>query len=509
MSLRLYNTRTRSVEPFVPLSDDAVRVYVCGLTPSAEAHLGHARSFVFFDVLRRYLTHLGYRVTYVQNVTDIDDRSIDAARRLGLPWNEVVETFYASFKRSMDRLHVLEPDREPRATEYIPEIISMIERLIELGHAYVVGDGVYYAVRSFPRYGALSGRNLDELRAGARIAVGEEKRDPLDFALWKFAKPGEPSWPSPWGEGRPGWHIECSAMCHALLGEPFDIHGGGFDLVFPHHENEIAQSEALMPQPPMANFWIHGGLLQFDGRKMSKSIGNFEPLFEMLDRHDPQAVRLLFLEAGYRKPVNFTEDALEGKTAGLRRLLAAYDAFRQAPPAPPGAHAAEEAVAPYRARFFEALDDDMNTAGAVATLFDLAAQSRAILVAGAASAAAAFMHEALTLLGISPQERAKRAQALTTTHGGEGIAPYTITAPANAEAVLSDEALASLRARVGDLAGSNGVSARETIDRVVAARYRAKLEKDFAQADRLREALAAIGIAVTDRKDGASWTVVA
>jgi cysteinyl-tRNA synthetase len=509
MSLRLYNTRTRSVEPFAPLGDDAVRVYVCGLTPSAEAHLGHARSFIFFDVLRRYLTHLGYRVTYVQNVTDIDDRSIDAARRLGLPWNEVVETFYASFKRSMDRLHVLEPDREPRATEYIPEIVSMIERLIDLGHAYVVGDGVYYTVRSFPRYGALSGRNLDELRAGARIAIGEEKRDPLDFALWKFAKPGEPSWPSPWGEGRPGWHIECSAMCHALLGEPFDIHGGGFDLVFPHHENEIAQSEPLMPRPPMANFWMHGGLLQFDGRKMSKSIGNFEPLFEVLDRHDPQAIRLLFLEAGYRKPVNFTEDALEGKTAGLRRLLVAYDAFRQAPAAPRGAQAAEEALAPYRARFFEALDDDMNTAGAVATLFDLAAESRALLEAGVASAAAAFMHEALTLLGISPQERAQRAETITTTLGGEGLAPFTISAPANAEAALSNEALANLRARVGDLDGSNGVSARETIDRVVAARYRAKLEKDFARADRLREALAAIGIAVTDRKDGASWTVVA
>jgi len=504
MPLRLYNTQSRSVEPFAPLDGNEVRIYVCGLTPSAEAHLGHARSFVFFDVLRRYLTHLGYRVTYVQNVTDIDDRSIDAARRLGIPWNEVVEAFYASFKRSMNRLHVLEPDREPRATEYIPEIIAMIERLIERDHAYVVGDGVYYAVRSFPRYGALSGRNIDELRAGARIAVDEEKRDPLDFALWKFAKPGEPSWPSPWGDGRPGWHIECSAMCHTLLGEPFDIHGGGFDLVFPHHENEIAQTEALVP-PPMAKVWVHGGLLQFDGRKMSKSLGNFEPLFELLERHDPQAIRLLFLEAGYRKPVNFTEEALDGKTSGLRRLLSAYDALRHAPAA--AQSAPDAALEPFRRRFFDALDDDMNTAGAVATLFDVAAQSRALIEAGAASAAAAFMHEGMTLLGISPQERVKRAEAVTTTIDADGLAGYTITAPADAELVLSPESLAQLRERVGEIAASNGGGTRDTIERVIAARQRAKLAKDFAQADRLREALAAIGVAVTDAKGGASWTV--
>ena len=293
-ALRLYNTRTRKVEPFAPLRGDHVRIYVCGLTPSAEAHLGHARSFMFFDVLRRYLVHLGYRVTFVENVTDIDDRSIDAAKATGRDWREIVKGYFDSFKRSMARLHVLEPDHEPRATEYIAQIQVMIEELIAGGHAYAVGDGVYFKVRSFARYGALSGRNLDELMVGARIAADENKEDPLDFALWKLAKPDEPSWNSPWGPGRPGWHIECSAMSRALLGEPFDLHGGGYDLVFPHHENEIAQSESLMPAPPMANFWVHGGLLQFDNRKMSKSLGNFEPLYELLDRHDPQAIRLLF-----------------------------------------------------------------------------------------------------------------------------------------------------------------------------------------------------------------------
>jgi cysteinyl-tRNA synthetase len=247
MSIRLFNTRTHSTEEFRPLHDGEVRIYVCGLTPSAEAHLGHARSFMFFDVLRRYLVHRGYRVTFVQNVTDIDDRSIARGLETGELWSTIVEGYYASFKRSMRRLNVLEPDHEPRATGYIPEILAMVAELIEAGHAYVVEDGVYYAVRSFERYGALSGRNIEELQIGARIAPGESKRDALDFALWKFAKPGEPSWPSPWGEGRPGWHIECSAMARALLGAPFDIHGGGYDLIFPHHENEIAQSEPLMP----------------------------------------------------------------------------------------------------------------------------------------------------------------------------------------------------------------------------------------------------------------------
>ena len=349
-----------------------MRIYVCGLTPSAESHLGHARSFLFFDVLRRYLTHRGYRVTYVQNVTDIDDRSIAAARASGECWKDVVERYYASFKQSMSRLGVLEPDREPRATEFIPQIIEMIERLIEKEHAYAVGDGVYFKVKSFSRYGALSGRNVDELLIGARIAPDEQKADPLDFALWKLAKPDEPSWPSPWGEGRPGWHIECSAMTHALLSEPFDIHGGGYDLIFPHHENEIAQSESLLEHPPMANVWMHGGLLTFDGRKMSKSLGNFEPLRDLLDRHNAQAIRFLFLQTGYRKPMNFSEESVTGAATGLCGLLAAYDELRSAAPVERTDKRREcDAIAPYARAFYAALDDDMNTSGAVGELFKL------------------------------------------------------------------------------------------------------------------------------------------
>jgi cysteinyl-tRNA synthetase len=551
-ALRLYNTRTREVEPFAPLRGDEVRIYVCGLTPSAEAHLGHARSFMFFDVLRRYLVYLGYHVTFVQNVTDIDDRSIEAAKESGGDWRDIVNGYFATFKRSMTRLHVLEPDREPRATEYIAEILSMIEELIATGHAYVVGDGVYFKVKSFARYGALSGRNIDELLVGARVAPDEKKEDPLDFALWKFAKPGEPSWESPWGAGRPGWHIECSAMSRALLGEPFDIHGGGYDLVFPHHENEVAQSESLMAAPPMANFWVHGGLLQFDNRKMSKSLGNFEPLYELLDRHDPQAIRLLFLQTGYRKPMNFTEESIEGATTGLHRLLGAYDTLREA--APPegrtavGAKEADRrprqgiadpssevaAIRPFSNRFYAALDDDMNTSGAVSVLFDLGAAAPSLVASGAAPRASSFMHEAMALLGISPAERSHKPvkvefeETEVKLDVGDSEAnrfplessvigfqlksasagtSFKIRAPVDAVQRLPVGTLEALRVDVGGFVQLNG-DAKQAVNAVIEARQKAKLSKDFGLADRLRVALKSIGVVVTDEKDGVTWTVV-
>jgi cysteinyl-tRNA synthetase len=510
MSLRLYNSRTRTTEPFAPLDPVLVRVYVCGLTPSAEAHLGHARSFMFFDVLRRYLVHMGYRVEFVRNVTDIDDRSIKAGIEQGIPWRDIVAGFYGSFQQSMRRLHVLDPDREPRATEYIAEMLEMIVALVERGSAYVVGDGVYFSVSSFARYGALSGRNVDELLVGARIAPGEEKRDPLDFALWKFAKPGEPAWPSPWGEGRPGWHIECSAMSHALLGEPFDIHGGGYDLIFPHHENEIAQSESLYPAP-MANVWMHGGLLQFDGKKMSKSLGNFEPLSALLERHDPQAIRLLFLQTGYRKPMNFTEESLDGATTGLRRLFTAYDALRTAPADVGAGHATNGvasdggALAAYRLRFFASLDDDLNTSGAVSVLFDVAAASGQPQRVGGASAAAGFLHEALGLLGISPSERVHVAVATkSATTATVGDTQYRIERR-GAERVPAD-ALERLSSAIGDAVAFEHLAAPDAVDAVVSARIAAKSAKDFALADRLRKALADIGVTIADAKDGATWT---
>ncbi len=475
-ALRLYNTLTRQIETFVPLHPGEVRMYVCGLTPSAEAHLGHARSFLFFDVLRRYLEHArnGYEVTYVQNVTDIDDRSIAAAQAEHADVSDVVARYYGVFKGAMRVLGVREPDLEPHATQHIESIVTMIAELLASNHAYAGDDGVYYAVKSFPRYGALSHRNIDELLVGARIAENEHKRDPLDFALWKFAKPGEPSWPAPWGEGRPGWHIECSAMSRELLGVPFDIHGGGFDLVFPHHENEIAQSEALMPHDQrLARYWLHGGLLNFDGRKMSKSLGNFEPLSAILERHNPLAIRLLFLQTGYRKPMNFTEDALEAATTGLERLRKAYDALDGVcgQVSLDGEDVVDD-IERLGSRFFGALDDDMNTAGALGVLFDAAGAAHRVAADNDRDTALALrllFIDALGVLGLGAALEREPA----------GVAP--------------------VRAVDGALA--------ERVQHVIDERNAARKARDFARADTLRKELAAEGIVLTDGKDGTTWTV--
>jgi cysteinyl-tRNA synthetase len=483
MSLRLYNTRTRTVEDFKPLRDGEVRIYVCGMTPSAQAHLGHARSFLFFDVLRRYLEHLGYRVTYVQNVTDIDDRSIARGMETGEDWREIVRGYYDEFKRSIAKLGVLPFDEEPYATQYIPQIQTMILQLLEKGHAYATGDGIYYRVKTFPNYGKLANRNLEELESGARIEVDERKEDPLDFALWKFAKPGEPKWPfEGYGDGRPGWHIECSAMSRELLdreGVGFDIHGGGADLIFPHHENEIAQSEPLMQHPPMARYWLHGGLLLFDNRKMSKSLGNFEPMSELLERHDPQAIRLLFLQTSYSKVKNFTEESLGAAAAALARLKAAYRML----------HAGVEGEASglhatgYVQRVERDLNDNMNTAAALAAMLEFA--GNAAIVRERAGAAAAFHEYAylLTMLGLEPDASWLEAPRL----------------PGDFVERLSAQLRENLDGAVG---------AEEAIEHVIRLRTSARAQKDWAKSDRLRDALLACGVEVKDSKDGTTWSVV-
>ncbi len=500
MALRLFNTRTRRVEPFRTAQPGHARIYVCGLTPSADGHLGHARSFLFFDVLRRYLEHPrnGYRVTYVQNVTDIDDRSIATAQREGTTYDRIVARYYDAFKASMRKLGVRDPDEEPYATHFIPQIIDMIGELMARGFAYATSDGVYYRVASFGRYGALSGKNIDELLVGARIAENEHKDDPLDFALWKFARPDEPSWPSPWGAGRPGWHIECSAMSRALLGVPFDLHGGGYDLIFPHHENEIAQSEALMDAPPMAEMWAHGGLLNFDGRKMSKSLGNFEPLWALLDRHDPLAIRLLFLRTGYRKPMNFTEDSLSSAVSALAKLRRGYASLAGDAPATPadvanGVDAPvfladESAVEAYATRFFAALDDDMNTAGAVGVLFDLMADIGKSSDEASRRAGAALLADAFALFGLAP--------LLERTAGRD--VPAT---PLDAAIV------GRIAARLGEAVHFNGAGPEAAIAAVIEARAQARRARDFALGDRLRDALAAEGVVLHDGKDGTTWTL--
>jgi cysteinyl-tRNA synthetase len=471
--MKLYNTRTRSVEEFVPLREGEVGVYVCGMTPSAQAHLGHARSFLFFDVLRRYLIHKGYRVTYVQNVTDIDDRSIREGQATGQDYHAIIDRNYAEFKDSMRKLGVLEYDREPYATHYVEPIQTMIRELIDGGHAYTTGDGIYYRVSTFANYGKLANRNVDELESGARIEVDEQKEDPLDFALWKFAKPGEPKWAfEPYGEGRPGWHIECSAMSRTLLDRTttgFDIHGGGADLIFPHHENEIAQSEPLMERPPMANFWVHGGLLLFDNRKMSKSLGNFEPLSQLLLRHDPQAIRLLFLQTGYRKVMNFTEESIAAAAVILRQLKRTYRALSS------GERGSGDRK--LLAKIEAALDDDMNTAVALAeALADK-------------SASLETFTRALALLGI------------------EANASWLEEPKAELPPDFLERLSPALRQAQADAASLNGATPQEALDRVIALRTEARARKDWAASDRLRDALLSCGIELKDSKEGTTWSV--
>ena len=467
MPLKLYNTATRRVEPFEPLEPGKAGIYVCGLTPSAQAHVGHARSFLFFDVLRRYLKHLGFAVTYVQNVTDIDDRSIARAKETGENYHDIVMGYYGEFTAAMRTLGVLPPDAQPYATHFIAQIITMIAGLMNAGYAYETRDGVYYRVAKFPRYGELSNRKIDELESGARIEVDEFKSDPLDFALWKFAKPGEPSWESPWGAGRPGWHIECSAMSRELLGEKFDIHGGGADLIFPHHENEIAQSEPLMAQPPpMAKYWVHGGLLLFENKKMSKSLGNFEPLTDLLKRYDPQAIRLLFLQTGYSKVMNFTEDSIDAATVTLNRIRAGYRRLHALQPTAPSDLIAEVEAA---------LNEDMNTAVAL---------SRVLAAANAPQTRVEDLHTALHILGLTPDERWLQ----------------------EAQTILPADLPQRLRELLGEEVPLDSVSAQEAVERVIAARTQARSEKDWAASDRLRDALLGVGVIVKDSKDGTTWT---
>ena len=361
--LQVYNSLTNQKETFKPLTDGEVKLYVCGMTVYDYCHLGHARVLVAFDVVYRFLKASGYNVTYVRNITDIDDKIIARANENGEEFLALTERFIDAMHEDESALGVLSPTHEPKATENIPQIIALIETLVEKGHAYQGSNGdVYFDVSSFPSYGKLSGRKIEDLRAGERIAVDSAKKDPLDFVLWKPVKPEEPSWESPWGAGRPGWHIECSAMSMDLLGSNFDIHGGGHDLQFPHHENEIAQSESCTGGD-FANYWMHNGFIRIDDEKMSKSLGNFFTIRDVLKSYSPEAVRYFLLSKHYRKPLNYSTDSLDESIAGLDRF---YNALRGLPTADP------EENTEYERKFFAAMNDDFNTAEALASLFDLA-----------------------------------------------------------------------------------------------------------------------------------------
>ncbi|MDF1529382.1 MAG: cysteine--tRNA ligase, partial [Sedimenticola sp.] len=337
--LKIYNDLSNQKQTFVPIEPGKVRMYVCGMTVYDLCHLGHARVMVVFDVVYRYLKAQGYDVTYIRNITDIDDKIINRAHENGEPFSDLTQRFITAMHEDSDALGILSPDSEPRATSHIAEILSMIERLIEKGHAYVADNhDVYYSVGSFEGYGKLSGKSLEDLQAGARVDVDDQKRNPLDFVLWKAAKPGEPSWDSPWGEGRPGWHIECSAMSTCCLGDTFDIHGGGADLTFPHHENEIAQSEGATGKP-FVNYWMHNGFVRINDEKMSKSLGNFFTVREILARYQAEEVRYFILTSQYRSPLNYDDEHLDNARGALTRFYTAMRGLPEAAPAAEGDYA--------------------------------------------------------------------------------------------------------------------------------------------------------------------------
>ncbi|MFC1929796.1 cysteine--tRNA ligase [Chloroflexota bacterium] len=364
--MKVFNTLSRKKEDFLP-QDDTVKMYVCGVTPYSDAHLGHAMSYIIFDVIRRYLRYKKYKVEYVQNVTDIDDKIIDRANALGISTRELAKKFTDSYQEDMKALNIEPPDETPYATEEIPKMLEIVQGLVDKGFAYPAGGSVYFRVRNVPDYGNLSHRSLDSMRSGAGSDAGKEKEDPMDFVLWKASKPGEPSWESPWGPGRPGWHIECSAMSLKYLGETIDIHGGGQDLIFPHHENEIAQSESFTGVKPFVRYWLHNGMVQLGEEKMSKSLGNLVTIKEILQKYSADAVRIFALNSHYRSPLTYSEDVVEAAEGGVERLLRVVS--RDDPTSGKG-----EALdaGPYRQRFIEAMDDDFNTAQALAVLFDLA-----------------------------------------------------------------------------------------------------------------------------------------
>ena len=463
--LSIHNSLTGEKTPFRPLRPGQVGMYVCGITVYDYCHVGHARSQMVFDVVRRWLVASGYRVNYVRNITDIDDNIIRRANERGEPWKDLTERFIAAMHEDFDALGILRPDAEPRATDYMPQIIGMIETLVAKGFAYVADGGdVLYSVSKFPGYGRLSGKRLADLRAGARIEVGEHKRDPLDFVLWKMSKPGEPAWESPWGAGRPGWHIECSAMSTALLGEHFDIHGGGMDLKFPHHENEIAQTCAACDSP-FVHVWMHNGFLNVDDEKMSKSLGNFFTIREVLPRLRPEVLRAFMLASHYRGPVNYNEDNLRHADAALSRL---YLALRDVKPATAG-------EGKWHAPFAAAMDDDFNTPEALSVLQQLARELNTAKAAGADSTAAALASELVALGGVL---------GLLKHDPGEWLATRSeLTA--------------------GESTGS-GLSDAE-IEQRISARTAARRARDFAESDRLRDELAAAGVILEDGPKGTTW----
>ena len=474
MALKLYNTATRKKEDFNPLEQGKVGIYVCGVTVYDYCHIGHARSAIVFDVLVRYLREKGFDVTYVRNFTDVDDKIINKANETGKETSVIAQEYIDAFYEDMDRLYVLRADIEPRATEYIDGMIDMVTTLVDRGYAYVEGNDVFFSIEKFKEYGRLSGRKLEDMQAGSRVAVDEKKRHPMDFVLWKEAKPGEPQWDSPWGPGRPGWHIECSVMSNHYLGPSFDIHGGGRDLLFPHHENERAQSIGAN-NGVFANYWVHNGFVKIESEKMSKSLGNFLTIRDVLKSYHPQVLRLFLLSKNYRGPLDFSKNAILGIQSGLVRIYRTLERLEDVI-GPYEEETEDLRNDPFMEQFFSVMDDDLNTVGAIGLIFEKVRELNKFL-------------DALT----GSIDKKTRIRFINDCHGlfrAGRVLGLLQESPAEFFKQLSDHV--------------KDVDPNE-IEKMIEERNMARAAKDWAKADEIRMHLKEMGVVLEDDPKGTSW----
>ena len=474
--ITVYNTMTRQKEVFNPVTPGEAKMYVCGVTPYNHPHIGNARPFVTWDVIRRYMKHVGYKVTYVQNFTDVDDKIINTSNGEGVSWDTIANRYIDSYFEVMDALGVQRADIYPRVSTHIDDIIAMIQTLIDKGYAYELDGDVYYSVEKFEHYGELSGRTLDDMEAGARIEVDGRKKNPMDFALWKAAKPGEPYWESPWGNGRPGWHIECSAMSQKYLGTEFDFHGGGSDLIFPHHENEIAQSEGCSGQHPAVRYWLHNGFITINSEKMSKSLNNFFLVKDILEQYSPDALRYFLLSTHYRSPLDFSDERLEEANKSLERLSTAIENLLYLEKCEPGscdeAQRLLEKAKAYEEEFEDAMSDDFNTALATSSMFGLAKEINIYY------------------------------QAVTSR---EGVVCQEAIAEVKRIFKFMTDVIGVLEKAWECNTGANAAEYEELMQVILSVRQACREQKQWALADCIRDRLAEIGITIEDSPQGARW----